>query len=99
MVQKIHLVFDSAVTLHDLQKAYTLLALDHFGGNKTLAARSLGITIKTIYNRLHTYGIQNPVFGPWIVGQADARLVGRTGPDLHSQIMTNVGETEPMGVL
>ena len=32
-------------------------ALEHFNGNKTRAAESLGVTIKTLYNKLHEYGL------------------------------------------
>lgn len=48
--------YDPAVTLHELEKRYILKALAHFGGNKTQAANNLGITIKTLYNKLHEYG-------------------------------------------
>jgi DNA-binding NtrC family response regulator len=48
--------YDPSMTLHDLEKRYILKALGHFGGNKTQAANNLGITIKTIYNKLHEYG-------------------------------------------
>ncbi len=48
--------FDPAVPLYDLEKRYILKALGHYGGNKTQAAQGLGITIKTLYNKLHEYG-------------------------------------------
>lgn len=48
--------YDPQVTIHDLEKRYILKALFHFGGNKTQAANALGITIKTLYNKLHEYG-------------------------------------------
>ena len=48
--------YDPAVTLHDLEKRYILKALNYFDGNKTQAANALGITIKTLYNKLHEYG-------------------------------------------
>lgn len=48
--------YDPTVTLHDLEKRYILKALNYFDGNKTQAANALGITIKTLYNKLHEYG-------------------------------------------
>ncbi|MNK11933.1 Transcriptional regulatory protein ZraR [compost metagenome] len=54
--QKDSFDYDPAMTLHELEKRYILKALAHFGGNKTQAANNLGITIKTLYNKLHEYG-------------------------------------------
>jgi transcriptional regulator with PAS, ATPase and Fis domain len=48
--------FDSSIPLYELEKRYILKALSHYGGNKTQAAQGLGITIKTLYNKLHEYG-------------------------------------------
>jgi DNA-binding NtrC family response regulator len=48
--------FDPAVPLYELEKRYIIKALAHYGGNKTQAAQGLGITIKTLYNKLHEYG-------------------------------------------
>lgn len=50
------MTFDPAIPLYDLEKRYILKALAHYGGNKTQAAQGLGITIKTLYNKLHEYG-------------------------------------------
>jgi DNA-binding NtrC family response regulator len=49
--------FDPNVTLGDLERRYIIQALEHFDGNKTQAANALGITIKTLYNKLHEYGV------------------------------------------
>lgn len=48
--------YDPTITLGELEKRYILKALIHFDGNKTQAAQALGITIKTLYNKLHEYG-------------------------------------------
>ncbi len=48
--------YDPSMSLHELEKRYILKALHYFDGNKTQAANALGITIKTLYNKLHEYG-------------------------------------------
>jgi transcriptional regulator with PAS, ATPase and Fis domain len=48
--------YDPSLPLYELEKKYILKALDFYGGNKTQAATNLGITIKTLYNKLHEYG-------------------------------------------
>ena len=48
--------YDPTITVHELEKRYILQALKYFEGNKTRAAHALGITIKTLYNKLHEYG-------------------------------------------
>lgn len=47
--------YDPSMTLAELNKLYILNALDHFA-SKREAADALGITVKTLYNRLHEYG-------------------------------------------
>ncbi len=48
--------YNVSITLHELERRYILKALNHFKGNKTQAAGALGVTIKTLYNKLHEYG-------------------------------------------
>lgn len=48
--------YDPSLTIHELERRYILKALNFFEGNKTQAANALGITIKTLYNKLHEYG-------------------------------------------
>lgn len=51
------LAFDPTVTIAELERHYILKALAYFKGNKMQAAQALGITIKTLYNKLHEYGM------------------------------------------
>ena len=48
--------YDPGITLAEMNKVYILQAMEHFP-SKREAAKALGITIKTLYNRLHDYGI------------------------------------------
>ena len=45
------------MTLDEVEKNHILRTLAYHHGNKTKAAQGLGITIKTLYNKLHRYGI------------------------------------------
>ncbi len=44
------------VPLGEVERRYTLRVMEAVGGNKTLAARILGITRKTLYRKLEEYG-------------------------------------------
>ena len=48
--------YDPSMTIYELEKRHIIKALNYFEGNKTQAANALGITIKTLYNKLHEYG-------------------------------------------
>ncbi|MDO6427689.1 sigma-54 dependent transcriptional regulator [Thalassotalea sp. 1_MG-2023] len=43
-------------TIEDVEKELIRVTLDDVDGNKSLAAKMLGISTKTLYNRLHSYG-------------------------------------------
>lgn len=45
------------LTLEEIEKEHIILTLDHMNGNKTKSAKALGITVKTLYNKLHSYGM------------------------------------------
>lgn len=45
------------LSLEELEKQHILRILSFHQGNKTKTASSLGVTIKTLYNKLHRYGL------------------------------------------
>lgn len=45
------------ISLFEVEKTYILHLLEKSHGNKTKAAKALGITVKTLYNKLHSYGV------------------------------------------
>lgn len=45
------------MTLDEMAKSEIIKRLEYFENNKTQAAASLGITIKTLYNKIHEYGL------------------------------------------
>lgn len=44
-------------TLQELEVEHIETALQTFGNNKSAAAKALGVTTKTLYNKLHEYGL------------------------------------------
>lgn len=46
------------ITLEELEKKHIMGTLENLGGNKTKTAKVLGITVKTLYNKLHSYGVE-----------------------------------------
>jgi len=45
----------------EAERRLVLATLEHFGGDKKLAAQTLGVSLKTIYNRLNSYAAE----GTW----------------------------------
>lgn len=52
-VDKVILLGDPTMPLHDVEKLHILKVLDHNGGNKPETARQLGVSLKTLYNKLN----------------------------------------------
>lgn len=42
-------------SLDDVERAFIVATLEHFGGDKRRAANVLGCSVKTLYNKLHLY--------------------------------------------
>lgn len=58
-----------AMTLEDLERDHILQMLSYQHGNKTKTAKVLGITIKTLYNKLHRYGLLESDAGSALISQ------------------------------
>lgn len=48
----------TSLTLRSIEKHAVQEALDHHGGNRTAAARELGIDPSTLYRKMRRYGIE-----------------------------------------
>jgi DNA-binding NtrC family response regulator len=44
-------------TLAQVEQEHLLMALELYKNNKNETAKALGISAKTLYNKLHTYGL------------------------------------------
>jgi len=44
--------------LEEVERAYVLRVLEAVGGNKTLAARIIGLDRRTLYRKLEHYGVE-----------------------------------------
>ncbi len=47
--------FEEDMTLDELERRFICITLERLKGNKTKTAKALGITVKTLYNKLHSY--------------------------------------------
>jgi DNA-binding NtrC family response regulator len=52
-------------SLRDVERDYFLAVVESVGGSKSKAAKILGITVKSVYNKLYTYGGQG--YGPFAI--------------------------------
>jgi DNA-binding NtrC family response regulator len=51
-----HIVVPLGTSLAESERSLICATLERCGGNKTRAAEVLGVSLKTLYNRLHEYG-------------------------------------------
>jgi DNA-binding NtrC family response regulator len=47
-------------TIHEMERALIFQTLDEVSGNRTRAAEKLGISIRTLRNKLNEYKEENP---------------------------------------
>jgi DNA-binding NtrC family response regulator len=50
-------ILAAGMSLEEAERNLILATLDELGGNKRLAAESLGVSLKTLYNKLKRYRI------------------------------------------
>lgn len=55
--------------LVEMERQYIMSVLEHTGGNKSEAAKILGITIKSVYNKLHEYEAKGHSLGVASIGK------------------------------
>lgn len=77
--------------LADVERWMIFATLQKCGGNKTRAAASLGVSLKTLYNRLNAYRAQGLVmdYAATVVGR-DLRDIEITG--LHGELTRDLTE-------
>ena len=51
-------VTEAVKPLKAIEQEYILQVLQLFDGNKTATAKALGISLKGLYNKLHSYGFE-----------------------------------------
>ena len=76
--------------LADVERWMIFATLQKCGGNKTRAAALLGVSLKTLYNRLNAYRAQGLVMDYAATAGRDARDIEITG--LHSDLTDDLAE-------
>ena len=59
LVPGLPLADQPVVRLDEVERAHSTNALRHFSGDKKAAAAALGISLRTLYNRLKEYGLDS----------------------------------------
>jgi hypothetical protein len=83
-------------TLEDVERELIFCSLSHFCGNRTCAARALGISIRTMRNKINEYaarGIDMPSPGSVSVR---SHLIDKAGAESEIARQPNPGE-RPIG--
>lgn len=56
--KKLHSLENIPDKIDDIERRHILKSLDYFNGNKSKTASALGITLKTLYNKLNKYNVE-----------------------------------------
>jgi len=67
------------LSLETLERELILQSLERAGGNKSQAARLLGLTRRTLYSRMEKHGLRTPREGDEEAGDEDEPGAGRAG--------------------
>ena len=51
--------FSGGITMREMERKLICRTLEDTGGNRTRAAKSLGISLRTLRNKLNEFGLQN----------------------------------------
>jgi DNA-binding NtrC family response regulator len=60
LAQQAPVLLEGEMTIAEMEKVAIINTLEKFGGNRTKAAESLGISARTLRNKLHEYGLMGP---------------------------------------
>lgn len=58
------MVLPLGISLAQAEQTLILATLQHYGRQKERTAAALGISLKTLYNRLKQYAAEDPADGP-----------------------------------
>ena len=61
MAQQVNVKFVDDLDGSDAERELLLATLRHCGGNKRRTADVLGVSLKTVYNKLVAYGVDSPL--------------------------------------
>ncbi len=73
--------------LADVERWMIFATLQKCGGNKTRAAASLGVSLKTLYNRLNAYRAQGLVMDYAVTAGRDIEITG-----MHAELVGELTE-------
>ncbi|MEW5876148.1 MAG: helix-turn-helix domain-containing protein, partial [Candidatus Zixiibacteriota bacterium] len=62
---------EPGMSIHEMEKQLILATLETEGGNQTRAADKLGISSRTLRNKLHEYGLRGPGTKSDVEGEAE----------------------------